>query len=140
MAPKEQKFLKLGTIQSLVMAVYHFFIPMQFQWGQYMDPSIPSINWATYTTNFYFSLMLLLISGFLLFLIIKRKHGLSMIILAYILGIFWLVNFIYLLFNPMPLPSRMHWLQGLFAAIALLNLVCFIIPLYKRKYIVTKSH
>lgn len=45
MNKSEKILLKLGAIQTLIMACYHFFIPFQFDWGNYLLETSPTINW-----------------------------------------------------------------------------------------------
>lgn len=133
-----KKLLILGCVQTLTMAIYHFFIPFQFQWAEFLSDNIPTINWSLYSLNNYFSFNLLILSMFLLYHLVKKTEKLHTIkILATIILLFWLFSLAYQVVAPMPLPDRMQWIRLLLFAIAAINIFVFIIPL--KKLISTKT-
>ena len=34
--------LKLGTLQTVIMGLYYFYIPFQFNWGNYLEQRSPA--------------------------------------------------------------------------------------------------
>jgi len=127
-----KNFLTLGCLQTLGMALYHFFIPFQFQWGQYLSKGIPTINWSLYGLNNYFSFNLLVISAFLLYHLkfkVEKLHTIKT--LAFISLLFWVFSATYQIIEPMPLPSSLQWLGVNLPSIAILNILIFSVPLIK---------
>ena len=130
MSNKEKFFLKFGTIQTLLMAIYHFFIPFQFNWGKYLLEQSPTINWSLYSIHNYFCFNLLTLATFLLFFLVKRKDSIQTItILSIIILLFWIFSFIYQIVDPMPLPDRLYWLGILLPGLAFFNAILFAVPL-----------
>lgn len=124
--------LKFGALQTLLMAVYHFFIPTQFDWNLYLEDHSPTINWSLLSLNNYFSYNLFVISLFLLYFLFKRQKNDSAIkILSLIILLFWLFSSIYQIVEPMPLPAHLQWLSYLLFGIAIFNSSLFVIPLVK---------
>ena len=129
-----KKLLLAGALQTLAMAIYHFFIPSQFGWGQYLPEGLSTINWSLYGLNNYFSFNLLVVAAFLLYhLRFKSEKLYTIKVLGSIALLFWIFSAVYQLINPMPLPSNLVWLQVLLPSIAFLNIFLFIIPLMSSK-------
>lgn len=125
-----KKLLIFGSIQTLAMAIYHFFIPFQFQWSQFLSDDIPTINWALYGLNNYFSFNLLVIAAFLLYhLKYKIDKIYTIKILALVALLFWVFSVVYQLVKPMPLPNSLQWLGVALPSIAFLNIIIFSLPL-----------
>ncbi|HMB99752.1 MAG TPA: hypothetical protein VKN14_01820 [Flavobacteriaceae bacterium] len=126
--------LKIGLIQTIATAIYHFFIPYQFNWTLYLNNESPTINWSLISLNNYFSFNLLTLSIFLLFFLFRKDKNFQAInTLSLIVLLFWIFSFIYQIVDPMPLPNRFNWLKFLLPSIALFNAVCFSIPLLNTK-------
>lgn len=124
------KFLKIGAIQTILIAIYHFFIPFQFNWGDFLAEGIPTINWSLYALNNYFSFNLLIIALFLLYHIIYKKEYLQTIkVLSIIAMLFWCFSAIYQIIEPMPLPISLGWLGYVLPGLALINIGIFSVPL-----------
>ncbi len=122
--------LKLGTLQSVAMAIYHFFIPYQFGWDQYLKAESPTINWALVSINNYYSFTLLVAGGLLLFFLLgKKDQQQSISLLSFILLVHWLFSFFYQLISPMPLPIRLGFLSYILIGVTVFNSVLFAIPL-----------
>jgi len=125
-----KKLLILGCFQTLAMTAYHFFIPFQFQWRQFLSDDIPTINWALFGLNNYFSFNLLVISVLLLYHLKYKIEKLYTIkILAVTTLMFWVFSFVYQIINPMPLPSSLQWVGIILPAIAFVNIIIFSVPL-----------
>lgn len=126
----EKLLLKLGAIQTFLMAVYHFFIPHQFNWGKYMADESPTINWSLISLNNYFSFNLLVLSLVFMFFLSKKKDNIQTIVaLSIIILLFWIFSTVYQIIDPMPLPERLNWLGFLLVGVAFLNVIIFAIPL-----------
>ncbi len=130
MKPLHLKLLKLGAIQTVLIAVYHFFIPFQFSWDDFLSEGAPTINWSLYALNNYFSFNLLIVSVFLLYHIFYKKEHLQTIkMLSIIAMLFWCFSAIYQIIEPMPLPMSLSWLGYILPGLALINIGIFSIPL-----------
>ena len=130
MKPLHLKLLKLGAIQTVLIAVYHFFIPFQFSWDDFLSEGAPTINWSLYALNNYFSFNLLIVSVFLLYHIFYKKEHLQTIkMLSIIAMLFWFFSAIYQIIEPMPLPMSLSWLGYILPGLALINIGIFSIPL-----------
>ena len=124
------KLLKLGAIQTFIIAVYHFFIPFQFNWGEFLTEGAPTFNWSLYALNNYFSFNLLIVALFLLYHIFYKKEYLQTIkVLSIIAMLFWCFSAIYQIIEPMPLPVSLGWLGFILPGLALINIAIFIVPL-----------
>jgi len=130
MKPIHLKLLKLGAIQTVLIATYHFFIPFQFNWGNFLTEGAPTINWSLYALNNYFSFNLLIVALFLLYHIIYKKEHLQTIkVLSIIAMFFWCFSAIYQIIEPMPLPVSLSWLGYILPGLALTNIGIFSVPL-----------
>ena len=118
--------LNLGAFQTFSMALYHFFIPYQFKWSQYLSEGIPTINWSLFATNNYFSFTLLLLSV-LMFYSFNSSNAENIKPLLVAGFFFWLFSCMYQLIDPMPLPASLQWLRYLLLGIAVFNTSLFFI-------------
>src|ERR1700682_1286915 len=119
--------LAVAASSSCAIGAYHFILPSMFHWGAFVT-KIPSvIQWALFSINFFFS-FLLLAGGILTFVALRRLHRSAPpdrgILLA--MAGFWIVNTLYQVFVPMPLPPKLWLLHivllgyGIIAALAYL--------------------
>lgn len=130
MKNSNSKLLKIGAIQTVLMAAYHFFIPFQFSWCDFLSEGIPTINWSLYALNNYFSFNLLVVAGFLLYhLFYKNEYQHTIKILSLIAILFWCFSAIYQVVEPMPLPKNLNWLSYVLPGLALINIGIFSVPL-----------
>ncbi len=113
--------LKLGALQTVLIAIYHFFIPIQFQWRHYLDKGIPTINWALFTNNNYFSFILLVLGLSLMYHLKKNGNNETLKTLTLNLLLFWAFNTVYQVIEPMPLPTRLSWLSWVLVGFSALN-------------------
>nr|WP_298994894.1 hypothetical protein [uncultured Allomuricauda sp.] len=120
--------LNLGAFQTFSMALYHFFIPYQFNWSQYLSEDIQTINWSLFATNNYFSFTLLLLSALMFYYFNSSnvKNIKPLIVAGFF---FWLFSCLYQLIDPMPLPASLQWLRYLLLGIAVFNTSLFLISL-----------
>ncbi|PCJ64902.1 MAG: hypothetical protein COA58_11565 [Bacteroidetes bacterium] len=122
--------LRLGTLQTVLMGLYHFFIPFQFNWGNYLEQKSATINWSLYSLNNYFSFNLLILALFLGYYLVRKKQNIEVIqVLASIILLFWIFSTVYQLIEPMPLPEHLNWIGFVLLGVAFLNGLIFFIPL-----------
>ena len=122
--------LKFGSLQTVIMGLYHFYIPFQFNWGNYLEQTSPVINWSLYSLNNYFSFNLLILALFLGRYLISNKENIELIkVLTALLFMFWLFSTFYQLIEPMPLPEHLKWIGSILIGVAFLNTLLFLIPL-----------
>jgi hypothetical protein len=124
--------LRFGAIQGIMMSLYHFTLPVQFGWAQYMPVEAPTVTWALFALNNYFSFNLLMVSsifGYLLFA--KKDVVLPILILSILLIVFWTFSVAYQLAEPMPLPTSLNWLGYLLPGLALGNALVVGIPAWR---------
>lgn len=102
--------LAIAASSSCAMGAYHFFLPSMFHWDAFVKKIPSAIQWALFSINFFFS-FLLLAGGILTFVALRRlcralppDRG---VLIA--MGGFWMVNTLYQLIIPMPLPPKL-WL------------------------------
>jgi cellobiose-specific phosphotransferase system component IIC len=122
--------LKLGTLQTVLMGLYHFYIPFQYNWSNYLEQKSPTINWSLFSLNNYFSFNLLVVAIFLGYYLLRKQDKKEVIkILTSIILLFWIFSTAYQLIEPMPLPEHLKWIGSILLVVAFLNGLIFIIPL-----------
>jgi hypothetical protein len=109
------------------MACYHFALPYIWEWGPSLDALPPAIRWGSYSINFFKSYLLLM--GGALTLLAWRHLGSGRTAdrgIAAAMGSFWLINALYQLCSPLPIPDRLLSIRiilvGYAAATAALHL------------------
>ena len=122
--------LAVGASCSSVMGAYHFFLPSMYHWGAFLKKVPEPIPWALFSINFFFS-FLLLAGGILTFVTLRElrrsSHPDRGILFA--MAAFWLVNTVYQVFIPMPLPARMWPLHIVLLGFAALTLLAYVVSL-----------
>lgn len=122
--------LKIGAIQTILIAAYHFFIPFQFSWGDFLSEGTPTINWSLYALNNYFSCNLLIVGLSLYYhLLYKTDQVHTIKVLSIIAMLFWCFSAVYQIIEPMPLPKALNWLAFLLPGLAFINIGIFGLPL-----------
>ncbi len=121
-----RSMLLLGGGMSVAMALYHFFLPIQFHWAKSVGEIPPILQWSLFALNFFFSDLLLVVGAAVLAAGWNRLRN-EPVALMIVGGAasFWLVNFAYLLIFPFPMPPSMSAvklsLQSFAAACCLLH-------------------
>ncbi|MEA2021519.1 MAG: hypothetical protein U9N08_03495 [Candidatus Caldatribacteriota bacterium] len=103
----------IASTLTIMIAVSHFFIPFIFPWGSLIEELYPSIKWALFAMNYFFSLLLLL--GGVFSLVAEFKWGRVKGIRKCILGgmtFFWLAGTIYEIVYPFPIIEARWILPG----------------------------
>ncbi len=120
---------RLGLLQTLAMGLYHFYLPLQWQWPRVAHGLPPTIYWALFALNNYFSFLLVAASVLSWWARDKGEAGLGAPLLPLGFASFWLFAFGYQMLWPMPLPDLLAWLRLLLPGIALGNAVLFLLAL-----------
>ena len=122
--------LKFGTLQTVLMGLYHFYIPFQYNWSNYLEQKSTTINWSLFSLNNYFSFNLLVVALFLGYYLYRKKQEKEVIkILTSIILLFWIFSTVYQLIEPIPLPEHLKCIGYLLLGVAFLNGVIFFVPL-----------
>lgn len=118
--------LAIGATLSASMGAYHFFLPWQFHWGLFLRKVPQPIPWALFSINFFFS-FLLLAGGLLTFraLAALRRSGRCDRGILVAMAAFWLVNSLYQLIVPMPMPPQLWPLRVVLVGFALVALLAY---------------
>src|SRR5688572_8755948 len=106
--------LAVAGVLTTGMALYHFWLPSAFRWGDVPIPA-PAMRWGLFMLNASFS-YLLLMAGVLTLEIARRggaNDAFSRLVLVAIGG-YWLFNSFYQLVTPLPLPPRVVSLRWAF--------------------------
>ena len=115
---------------SCAMGAYHFFLPSMFHWDAFVT-KIPSvIQWALFSINFFFS-FLLLAGGILTFVALRRLQSSlppDRGVLFAMAG-FWIVNTLYQVFIPMPLPPKLWVLHVVLLGYGVLAALAYLVSL-----------
>lgn len=122
--------LTVAAIFSCAMGAYHFFLPSQFHWSAFLTTVPQPIPWALFSINFFFS-FLLLAGGILTFIALTEFHRSSHcdrgILIA--MAAFWLVNSLYQVLLPMPLPSKLWPLHIVLLGFAVVTMLAYVVSL-----------
>jgi hypothetical protein len=112
------------------MGLYHFYIPFQYNWSNYLEQKSPTINWSLFSLNNYFSFNLLILALFLGYYLLKRVDSMEVIkVLSSLILLFWIFSVIYQLVEPMPLPEHLNWIGLALLGVAFINGIIFFIPI-----------
>jgi hypothetical protein len=101
--------LLLGGGMSVAMALYHFFLPVQFHWAKSVGEIPTILQWSLFALNFFFSWLLLVVGLAVLAAAwnLPRNQPLALRIVGGAAS-FWLANFTYLMIFPFPVPPSMY--------------------------------
>lgn len=114
--------LLAGGLSSCAMATYHFILPFAWHWGRWLGSLPPAIRWASYSMNFFMSYLMLAGGVLTLVACCHANSGRSPdrgIVAA--MASFWLVNTLYQVLVPMPLPSHLFPLRLALVGFAVLT-------------------
>ncbi|MFW6015155.1 MAG: hypothetical protein ACOCRK_01810 [bacterium] len=106
---KSKKLIVIASILTILMAVPHFFVPFIFPWESLTKELYPTLKWALFAMNFFYSLLLLW--GGLLSLNAILRWRISNEIKYYLfggLGLFWLIGAIYEIIYPFPIEGAKY--------------------------------
>ena len=125
MTTLEKILLVAGGSITLCFGVWHFFVPVKYNWFSY-TPSIPSeLKRAIVASNFFLSTMLVLLGIVTMYFAICEAKEVRIILI--IMSVLWFTRTIYQIVEPQGslIPGLSEILTVLFFSTSL----CFIIPL-----------
>ena len=101
------------------MALYHFWLPYAFHWGDVLT-HVPMVRWGLYIINASFSYLLL--AGGLLSVVIAFRPELKprvgrLVLVA--MASYWVFNATYQVVLPMPMPRSLAGLRWAFLGFGL---------------------
>jgi len=93
---------------SVALALYHFFLPLQFHWARFVEEVPGQIHWALFALNFFFSVLLLVVGlSVLATAWSSARNGPLALMVVGGAASFWLANFAYLMLFPLPVPASL---------------------------------
>lgn len=118
--------LLTAGICSASMALYHFWLPYQWDWTGKLRSAPPAIAWGAPMINFCFSALLVWGAAMTILAAFRwtRQDALTRCA-VWGMGVFWILNAGYQALVPMPLPERFRaigwFLLGFAVLVALLH-------------------
>ena len=126
--------LKIATVQGVLIGIYHIILPYQWNWHRYTADLPPMIEWSLYALNFFFSVLLILLS----LVAFNEARGLAkgnkkvpMALLACL--VFWIVDGFYQLIFQVPAPASYAIIKPLFLGAAVLNVLLYALTIYRMR-------
>ena len=120
-----------GGLLSSAMGGFHFFLPHLFGWGRHLGEVPPEIRWGTFAINFFMSYLML--AGGVLTLVscwlwresdpVTRDVG-----IVVVMGSFWVMNLIYQLAFPFPVPPTLWRVRLLLIGFSLVTALFYGLP------------
>ncbi len=126
MKKRTNTLLRIATIQGLLIGVYHIILPYQWNWHAYTSELPPMIEWSLYALNFFFSILLILLS----LVAYKQarqeadKPGAPLSLIACLS--FWAIDTVYQIMVTVPAPPAYSFIKPLFLGAAVLNLLLYV--------------
>jgi hypothetical protein len=111
-APRPEIGLALAGILTTSMAIYHFYLPYAFHWGDALT-GVPMLRWGLFMLNASFSYLLL--AGGVITIVMalkpawKERTG-RLLIVA--MAVYWAFNAAWQVASPMPMPrvlANLRW-------------------------------
>ena len=101
------------------MGLYHFWLPAQFGWGEELA-QVRMLQWALLSINTFFSYLLLAGGATTIAIALRRRpwDPIDAWVLTAMTG-FWVLNAVYQMLLPMPLPPRLAGLRWALLAFAI---------------------
>lgn len=125
--------LALAGALTSVMALYHFWLPYAFHWGDVLT-HVPMVRWGLFILNASFSLLLL--AGGMMSLAIawrsELKSGAGRWVIVAMAG-YWLFNATYQIVDPMPMPRALGALKWAFLGFGLAVALLYMGALAERR-------
>ena len=124
--------LMLAAVLQCGLASYHFALPYQMDWAHAhgLEALPDSMVWALYILNFSWSLLVLVTGTLVAYAALIGPTTSSFTRRAlFAIGLFWAIHASYQALYPMPLPSRLFWLQVLLPTLPAALVVLLWIPL-----------
>jgi hypothetical protein len=122
---------RLGLLQTLLMGLYHFALPWQWQWSALTADWQPTLRWALFSLNGFFSYVLVLSSSLAWWHTRIEPGRAPLPLVAFGFAGWWLFAFGWQTLWPMPLPAALGFLRWLLPLIALLNAALFLMATFR---------
>ncbi len=125
--------LLAAGILSASMGLYHFWLPAQFGWGAELAHD-RMLQWALLSINTFFSYLLFAGGATTIAIALRprRRDPIDAWILVAMTG-FWVLNAVYQMLLPMPLPPRLAGLGWVLRGFAILVLFLYAIGLQRAR-------
>lgn len=119
----------IGSLASIGFGIWHFFVPVIWNWYSYIDDQATELIVAVRAINVFFSLSLVLFGIVnLLFNLSGNANRYSIIVVLAVTCILWLTRLLFQLIYPQGTINPL--LQyGMLSAFIIVNL-CYLIPLW----------
>lgn len=119
----------IGSLASIGFGIWHFFVPVIWNWYSYIDDQATELIVAVRAINVFFSLSLVLFGIVnLLFNLSGNANRYSIIVVLAVTCILWLTRLLFQLIYPQGTINPL--LQyGMLSAFVIVNL-CYLIPLW----------
>lgn len=85
------------------------------------------IEWALYAVNFFMSCLMILI-GIFTIVVVKKKRDFQGNLIILLGGVYWVINFVYQLVNPTPIPPELFAMKVGFLIPPVIGAVCYLVP------------
>jgi hypothetical protein len=119
----------VGSVVTICLGLWHFFVPKIWNWYSYISPNAPELITAVRAINIFFSLCLVLFGVVnILFINGTNSNRYSIIIMLSATSILWLIRSILQIIYPQGSlnPAIQYGMLALFIA----TFLCFLIPLF----------
>ena len=130
--PVWRALVAFAGIGAIAMATYHFALPTIWGWDAYLAQVPPAVRWGALSINTFFSTMLLLLGLLTLLVAVVSSGGPLVAGVLLAMAVFWLVNALYQILVPMPLPESLAALRVVLVAFAAvmagLNVIALVAP------------
>jgi hypothetical protein len=101
-----------GLLQ-ISVAIAHFGLPTMFDWSSSVGDSLPPLlRWALFLFNFSWSTIVLGIGALTIYAAKLSSNAPLARAMILMLALFWSAHASYVVFEPMPLPVRLAWVQA----------------------------
>ena len=119
--------VSLGSMCTIALGVWHFFVPKQWDWYSYISPQAPELVLAVRAINVFFSLCLILIGVANILFVYFSPTRFSLIVMLAISNILWVVRCLFQIIYPQGSanPSLQYGMLSAF----ILIFICFLISL-----------
>ncbi len=109
--------LALAGFHDCAIALYHFVLPYQFSWKNFLHGVPASVTWTLFALNFSWSLLTLLAGLLVLYAAtLGPAAGAFARRTIFAIGLFWAIHGAYTWIHPFPVPRTLAWLQYAIAA------------------------
>jgi len=131
--------LYIATTQGLILGVYHLILPHQWGWAQGVASAPEVLQWALFALNDMWSMAIIVLHLTFLFTLVKRLPE-SSLLMAQILGIYWLLHTLILIIRPLPLPEGFAYVAWIAMAVPIMLCAAYGLGARKLNLIISNSN